>query len=74
MCSKEDLELFFANPDSFVHPNAPLPLPAVSLLPKKISDMDVKALFPKQYAIRGFCPVCYILGGEWLVNSTLVIC
>ena len=67
MCSKDDLELFLANPDSFVYPNAPFSLPGASLLPKKISEIDVKALFPKQYAIRGFCPVCHILGGEWLV-------
>ena len=47
MCSKDDLELFLANPDSFVYPNAPFSLPGASLLPKKISEIDVKALFSK---------------------------
>ena len=62
MCSCEDLELFLADPDSFVLPKAPHPLPPITRLPRKKSRIDVKTLFPKQFEINGFCSVCYVDG------------
>ena len=62
MCCEEDLELFLANPDSFVLPETAAPLP--SLLPKRKSQSEVKSLFPKQFEINGFCSVCYVFGKE----------
>ena len=64
MLSYEDLQLFLSNPDSFVPPKAPYTLPPSHLLPKKKSSFDVKALFPKQFEINGFCPVCYVDGNK----------
>lgn len=64
MHSYEDLELFLANPDSFVLPKAPHPLPPITHLPIKRSPMDIKALFPKQFEINGFCTVCYVGGNK----------
>lgn len=62
--SDEDLQLFLMDPDKFIPPKAPYPLPPTSHLPRKKSYIDIKALFPKQIEMNGFCPVCYIDGGE----------
>lgn len=62
MSTHEDLQTFLANPGSFVSPKAPHPLPPATHLPVKKSDLDVKALFPKQFEINGFCAVCYVEG------------
>jgi len=64
MHSNEDLELFLATPEAFVPPKAPHSLPPTSHLPKKMSHIDVKTLFPKQFEISGFCPVCYTDGNK----------
>ena len=64
MHSDEDLQLFLDDPDRFVLPEAPHPLPSATHLPLKKSHGDIKALFPKQFEINGFCPVCYIDGSK----------
>lgn len=64
MHSHEDLELFLSNPDSFIPPKAPYHLPPPTDLPKKKSHIDVKSLFPKQFEVNGFCPVCYVNGNK----------
>lgn len=62
MHSYEDLQLFLLDPGAFISPKAPYSLPPISHLPKKKSYLDIKTLFPKQFEMNGFCPVCYIDG------------
>lgn len=62
MASKVELDRFLLSPAMFVSPNAPHALPSKELLPQKRSYADVKALFPKQIELQGFCPVAYVDG------------
>ena len=62
MASKVELDKFLESPAKFVSPNAPHALPSQELLPQKRSYADVKALFPKQIELQGFCPVAYVDG------------
>jgi len=69
MCCEEDLKLFLDNPASFILPGANISLP--SILPKKKSQSEVKALFPKQFEMNGFCSVCYVEGKKKQVLKCL---
>ena len=62
MASQEYFVEFLRSPDSYVHPNALRTLPPPELLPQRISQSEVRAMFPKSYEARGFCPVTYIDG------------
>lgn len=64
MSCNNDLEAFLSAPDKFVLPGAPRALPPVELLPQKRSHADVKALFPKQFELQGYCPVTYVDGNK----------
>ena len=55
-----DLDTFLLNPELFVSPQAPRALPSPDKLPRRKSHADVKAMFPKQVEIQGFCPVTYV--------------
>lgn len=77
MATQELFEEFLRNPDKYIHSNAPRTLPSPELLPQRISQSDVRAMFPKSFEARGFCPVTYIDGNrryEFLVpgNPELV--
>jgi adenylate/nucleoside-diphosphate kinase len=58
------MQLFLLDPDAFVSPKAPHSLLPTSQLPIKKSSLDIKTLFPKQFEMSGFCPVCYIDGNK----------
>ena len=62
MASKSELDQFLVSPSNFVSPKAPCMLPSQKLLPHKRCSADVKALFPKQVELQGFCPVAYVNG------------
>ena len=64
MASQKELEAFLFSPERFVPPGAPQPLPPPELLPQRRSHADVKAMFPKQLEIQGFCPVSYVDGNK----------
>ncbi len=67
MWSDSELKAFLLNPESFVLPFAPRALPPSHELPRRKSHSDVKALFPKQLEIQGYCPVTYVDGNKRLV-------
>uniref|UniRef100_A0A3Q2YX64 Cilia- and flagella-associated protein 206 n=1 Tax=Hippocampus comes TaxID=109280 RepID=A0A3Q2YX64_HIPCM len=64
MCSTQHLESFLASPDQFVSPLCPRPLPEADLLPKKLTEAEVRNRFPQQIEMKGFCPVTYLDGKE----------
>ncbi|KAF7661400.1 hypothetical protein LDENG_00263070 [Lucifuga dentata] len=64
MCCIEHLEQFLCTPDQFVVPGCPYTLPRVHLLPRKLTEIQVKDKFPQQAEMKGFCPVTYLDGKQ----------
>ncbi|KAJ8009601.1 hypothetical protein DPEC_G00090590 [Dallia pectoralis] len=64
MCCREHLELFLKTPEQFVLPGCPNTLPPVAMLPKKMTTGQVKARFPQQVEMKGYCPVTFLDGRQ----------
>ncbi|XP_033613419.1 adenylate kinase 9 isoform X2 [Fukomys damarensis] len=59
MNSQEKLNKFLENPESYVPPLAPHPLPSADMIPKKLTLSELKSRFPKSAELQGYCPVTY---------------
>ena len=62
MAGQRELDLFLESAEKFVAPTAPNRLP--ENLPRCVSKGEVKQMFPKELAFRGYCPVTYVLGNK----------
>uniref|UniRef100_A0A673U619 Cilia- and flagella-associated protein 206 n=1 Tax=Suricata suricatta TaxID=37032 RepID=A0A673U619_SURSU len=59
MSSRENLNKFLKNPELYVPPLAPHPLPPADMIPKKLTLSELKSRFPKCAELQGYCPVTY---------------
>ena len=66
MAGQKELEMFLAEAHKYVSPSAPHILP--DSLPRYVTKAEVKQLFPKELAFRGYCPVTYVLGNKRSVS------
>ncbi|KAE8602715.1 hypothetical protein XENTR_v10014094 [Xenopus tropicalis] len=64
MASQKELDAFLKSPELYVPPLAPRPIPPPELLPKTLTVADVKAKFPKNAEMKGYCPVTYVDGNK----------
>ncbi|CAH1800208.1 unnamed protein product [Owenia fusiformis] len=62
MAGEKELSQFLEEPEKYVPPLAPRPLPPKELLPIRRTAGDVKNLFPKQIELQGYCPVTFLDG------------
>ncbi|XP_077343259.1 adenylate kinase 9 isoform X2 [Lithobates pipiens] len=62
MASQQELAAFLKEPELYVAPLAPRALPPLEMLPKKLTVADVKARFPKNAEMKGYCSVSYVDG------------
>ncbi|XP_074189510.1 adenylate kinase 9 isoform X2 [Rhinolophus sinicus] len=59
MSSQEKLNKFLENPEFYVPPLAPYPLPSADMIPKRLTLSELKKRFPKCPELQGYCPVTY---------------
>ncbi|XP_006881284.1 PREDICTED: adenylate kinase 9 [Elephantulus edwardii] len=59
MNSLEKLNKFLENPEMYVPPLAPYPLPSADMIPKRLTLSELKSRFPKCAELQGYCPVTY---------------
>ncbi|MXQ85624.1 hypothetical protein E5288_WYG001326 [Bos mutus] len=59
MSSLEKLNKFLDNPEFYVPPLAPHPLPPTDMIPKRLTLSELKSRFPKCAELQGYCPVTY---------------
>ncbi|XP_042795460.1 adenylate kinase 9 isoform X1 [Panthera leo] len=59
MSSQENLNKFLQNPELYVPPLAPHPLPPADMIPKRLTLSELKSRFPKCAELQGYCPVTY---------------
>ncbi|KAK0146591.1 Adenylate kinase 9 [Merluccius polli] len=64
MCCTDHLERFLTTTDNFVTPGCPHALPPPHLLPRLLTEGQVKDRFPLQLEMRGFCPITYLDGKQ----------
>ncbi|XP_037698195.1 adenylate kinase 9 isoform X2 [Choloepus didactylus] len=59
MASQEKLNKFLENPEWYVPPLAPNPLPPADMIPQTLTLSQLKSRFPKSAELQGYCPVTY---------------
>ncbi|XP_063245853.1 adenylate kinase 9 isoform X2 [Prinia subflava] len=64
MASQQELQKFLSRPEVYVSSLASHPLPALHMLPKKLTAAEVAALFPVKAEMQGYCPVTYLDGKQ----------
>ncbi|XP_032130943.1 adenylate kinase 9 isoform X1 [Sapajus apella] len=64
MSSQEKLNKFLENPELYVPPLAPHPLPSADMIPKRLTLSELKSRFPKCAELQGYCPVTYQEGKQ----------
>lgn len=74
MENPEKLEKFLENPSGYVPPLASRALPPADMLPQRWSATEMKAKFPCQIELQGYCPVTYLDGKKRYIHIKSELC
>ena len=64
MVDENELQEFLNNPEKFIAPQSSVSLPLPHLLPIKRTPAELKAKFPAEIELQGYCPVTYLEGQQ----------
>jgi len=60
MAGQAELDTFISNPERYANATRDLP----EILPKRLYISSLKAIFPRSFELKGYCPVTFAEGSS----------